>query len=406
MATLKILTWNVRGLGDRAKRTAVLSHLKSQGAEISILVETHLIGQKQMSLKKPWVGWAYHAPYTSNSHGIEILVAKTAQFQLHNLRSDPQGRSLFLHVTVGGLEFLLLTFYIPPPFQFTMLQQGIDFMSQYPSVPAIWAGDFNAVIAPHYDRISPANPTPPTSHTTRFWKFLIEFALTPNTWRHLHPTQQRFSCFTPSRSSMSRIDYIFFAPSLLLYLTEAGFDVRVLSDHSPYWIRLQLPSPSITRIWRLNPFWLTILPDLDGLQHEWDHYFSTNDGTALTGSTWEAFKMHARMILSTRINRHKATSKQLISQAEEHLHTLEQNQNSPTAANASLVHKQSRLTNQLHFEKAKQGIFFSKQRVYEHGERAGKLRAYMAHLDHKPPVVVSLQTASGVKTTDPEQVAE
>lgn len=46
MAMLKILTWNVRGLGDRAKRTAVLSHLKSQQAEISILVATHLTGQK------------------------------------------------------------------------------------------------------------------------------------------------------------------------------------------------------------------------------------------------------------------------------------------------------------------------------------------------------------------------
>lgn len=141
---------------------------------------------------------------------------------------------------------------------------------------------------------------------------------------------------------MSHIDYIFLAPSLLLYLTEAGFDARVLSDHSPYWIRLRMPSPSITRIWRLNPFWLTILPDIENLQCEWDHYFNINDGTTLTGSTWEAFKMHARMILSTRINRHKVASKQLISQAEEHLHTLEQNfQNSPTAANASLVHQQS-----------------------------------------------------------------
>lgn len=346
MATLKILTWNVRGLGDRAKRAAVLSHLKSQRAEISILVETHLAGQKQMCLKKPWVGWMYQAPHTSNSRGIAILVVKTVQFQLHNLQSDPQGRSLFLHVTVGGLEFLLLAFYIPPPFQFAVVQTGLDFMAQYPSVPAIWTGDFNAVIAPHLDRISLANPTLPTTHVTRFGKFLREFALT-DTWRHLHPTQQRFSCFTPSRSSMSRIDYTFLTPSLLLHLTDAGFDARVLSDHSPYWIKLQMPSSSITRVWRMNPFWLTILLDLDGLQSKWEQFFRTNDGTALTGSTWEAFKMHACMVLSTRITRHKAISKHLIWQAEEHLQTLEQAfQNNPSAANASHVHKQSKLTNQ------------------------------------------------------------
>lgn len=115
MAALKILTWNVRGLSERAKLTAVLSHLKSQRADISILVETHLTGQKQLCLKKPWEGWLYQAPHTSNSRGIAILVAKTVQFQLHTLQLDPQGQTLFLHATVGGLEILLMAFYIPPP---------------------------------------------------------------------------------------------------------------------------------------------------------------------------------------------------------------------------------------------------------------------------------------------------
>lgn len=107
------------------------------------------------------------------------------------------------------------------------------------------------------------------------------------------------------------------------------------------------------------------------------------------------------------VNRHKATSKALLRQAEDHLGTLEQTfQSDPTAANATLMRVQSRLTEQLHYEKAKQGIFFTKQRIFEHGERAGKLLAYMAHLEHKPPVVVSLQSTSGASITDPDLVAE
>lgn len=160
MASLKIVTWNVRGLGEKARHSAVLSHLKSQRADISILVETHLAGQKQMSLKKPWVGWLYQAPYTTNSRGVAVLIAKTVRFQLHTLQSDPQGQSLFLHATIGGLEVLLLTFYIPPPFTFAMLQLGVAFMAQHPSVPAIWARDFNMVITPSLDRLSPAVPRP------------------------------------------------------------------------------------------------------------------------------------------------------------------------------------------------------------------------------------------------------
>lgn len=137
------MTWNVRGLGEKAKRTAVLSHLKSQRADVSILVETHLAGQKQMSLKKPRVGWLYQAPHTTNSRGVAILIAKTVQFQLHTLQLDPQGRSLFLPATIGDLKVLLLAFYIPPPFNFAVLQMGIAFMAQHPTVPAIWAGNFN-----------------------------------------------------------------------------------------------------------------------------------------------------------------------------------------------------------------------------------------------------------------------
>lgn len=110
MASLKIITWNVRDLGERAKRVAVLSHLKSQRADVSVLVETHLAGQKQMNLKKPWVGWLYQAPRTTKSRGVAIFIAKSVQFQLHSLQSDPQGQSLFLHIIINGLHVLLLAF--------------------------------------------------------------------------------------------------------------------------------------------------------------------------------------------------------------------------------------------------------------------------------------------------------
>lgn len=53
MASLKIVTWNVRGLRDRTKRLAALSHLKRMRADILVLVETHVTGQMQLSLKKP-----------------------------------------------------------------------------------------------------------------------------------------------------------------------------------------------------------------------------------------------------------------------------------------------------------------------------------------------------------------
>lgn len=214
MAHLELVTWNVRGLRAKPKWLAVLSHLKQLLADISVLVETHITGQMQLALKKPWVGWVYQAPYTNNSRGVAIIISKSAQFQLHNLQSDRQGRFLFLHATFGGLEVLILAFYIPPPFQFAALKEGLAFMTQHPAVPAIWIGDFNMVIDPLLDRLRPPNTTSTQPALTRFGRFLLEFAMT-DTRRRKHPTTTTFSCFTPSHAAMSRIDMIMLSPTLV-----------------------------------------------------------------------------------------------------------------------------------------------------------------------------------------------
>lgn len=114
MIELKCITWNVRGLKAKSKRNAVLSYLKAQRANLILLVETHLTGQLQMALKKPWLGWLYQAPHSAHSRGVAVLVAKMVRFVLLTLRSDPRGRFLYLHAELNGLELLILAIYLPP----------------------------------------------------------------------------------------------------------------------------------------------------------------------------------------------------------------------------------------------------------------------------------------------------
>lgn len=258
MASLKLVTWNVRGLRAKPKRVTVLSHFKSLRADVSVLVETHITGQMQMALQKTWVGWFYQAPYTSSSCGVAVLIAKSVQFQLHLLQSDPQGQYLLLHTAIGDLEVLLMAFYIPPPFQFAVLQEGVTFMAQHPTVPTVWMGDFNITVEPTFDRLHSSAQMPPQPLLTRFGRFLSEFAMI-DTWRHKHLTTVAYSCFTPSQSAMSRIDMIMISPTLVPDLLDVGFGVRVLSDHSPYWMTLRLPSAPLTHMWRLHQFWFTIM---------------------------------------------------------------------------------------------------------------------------------------------------
>lgn len=146
MASLKLLTWNLRVMNDKIKRSAVFSFLKKQRADIMVLIETHIDGCLQMALKCPWVGWAYHSAYTSHCRGVTVLIAKSIHFELQGSRIDPFGSFVFLHVVVYVEPMLILAMYIPPPFNSTLISEGLGYMALFPAVTAIWLGDFNIAL--------------------------------------------------------------------------------------------------------------------------------------------------------------------------------------------------------------------------------------------------------------------
>lgn len=160
MNSLKFLTWNIRGLRNKNKSTTTLTFLKSQHADVIKLVETHVTGRLQSSLKKPWVGWAYHATHTSYFRGVSILIAKRVPFELILLQTDRQGRYVFVHAAINGSPILILACYVPPPYNSTV-KEGLDFMSQYPAVLTVCMGEFNMTLIPALDT--------ELTHWTLFW---------------------------------------------------------------------------------------------------------------------------------------------------------------------------------------------------------------------------------------------
>lgn len=207
MASLKLVIWNVRGVRDPIKRSAVFAQLKKQRADVVVLVETHAEGSVQKTLKRPWMGWAYHSVHTTHSRGVSILVTKTTHFELQGSETDPEGRYVFLKVKIHGDPILLLAYYVPPPFQFSTLTKGFDFMAMYPNTPAIWLGDFNTVLDPTLDRLAGSLSTTAPRHPTRFARLLDDFNLV-DTWRYKHPTLRAYSCFSTSYVPHRSYSYI------------------------------------------------------------------------------------------------------------------------------------------------------------------------------------------------------
>lgn len=73
---------------------------------------------------------------------------------------------------------------------------------------------------------------------------------------------------------MSRIDLILIYHTLLPILGNVGFNPCILSDHASYWIELRFDPPPLSYTWKLNPLWLTVVPDLEEAGTEWDIFFS------------------------------------------------------------------------------------------------------------------------------------
>lgn len=121
MASLSLITWNVRGLNSKIKHSLVFTYLKKYHPHICILQETPLTGSRILALKKPWVGSYYHSTYFSYSRRVCVLVHKSLQFDLFDLHLDTEGRYVVLHALCNNLDLIIVGLYIPPPANMSLL---------------------------------------------------------------------------------------------------------------------------------------------------------------------------------------------------------------------------------------------------------------------------------------------
>lgn len=69
-----------------------------------------------------------------------------------SLAHAPPGRYIFIHALVGGTPLLIIASYIPPPYKSYVVAEGLAFIAQHPTIPAVWMGDFNRTMSPYLDR--------------------------------------------------------------------------------------------------------------------------------------------------------------------------------------------------------------------------------------------------------------
>lgn len=90
--SIKIITFNVNGLGNPIKRSKIMTKLKREEVEVALLQETYLSDSEHEKLKR-WRFNQYCSSHRQGSkRGVLILISKNLGFDCTYEKRDPEGR--------------------------------------------------------------------------------------------------------------------------------------------------------------------------------------------------------------------------------------------------------------------------------------------------------------------------
>lgn len=152
MSSLKIITYNVRGLNSPIKRANILCELKCLKAEVAILQETHLsVSKNQKIYYRDFPVWFYGDSPIKGARGVAIGFAKEVRFELEERMADPDGRFLFLKGKINGSMCSLAKIYGPNKNTYRNVIGILARFEEFKSGRVIIAGDFNLCLDPPKD---------------------------------------------------------------------------------------------------------------------------------------------------------------------------------------------------------------------------------------------------------------
>jgi exodeoxyribonuclease-3 len=260
MATLKIATFNVNGIGTREQH--LLAWLRKESPDIACLQELKAVDQKFPAKALRDIGYEsiWHGQQSWN--GVAILARGVKPIETRRgLPGDPgDSHSRYIEAAVKGLVVGCL--YLPngnpqPGPKFDYKLKWMDRLREHAAGlvksghPVVLAGDYNVVPTDELDIYDPKSwrkdallqPAPRAKYRellAQGWTDAI---------RHLHPEERIYTFWDYfrqhwARNAGLRIDHLLLNGALASRLVACGVDRWVRdqekpSDHAPTWITVR-----------------------------------------------------------------------------------------------------------------------------------------------------------------------
>ena len=397
MSDVKIITLNVKGINHVIKRQKILSFLKKEKCQIAFLQETHLSDLEHIKLRRSWVGQVFYSSYNSKSRGVAVLLHRCLPFTLDKTISDKEGRYVLLSGYLYGELVVFGCVYAPNSYEAPFIPQLLSDLASFSSPYMLIGGDFNCVLNPCVNMSSPRSAS--STKINKMHAFLNDLDLY-DVWRVLHPLDKDYTFFSNPHQVFSRIDYFFSSRTVLDRIADCTIGIQSISDHSPVAVTISPPyrDPSC-RHWRLNPALLNNHRFVDFVTRECERFFVENKTPDISPSTlWESAKAYIRgaIISYTSAQKKEATKRQL--ELEEAVHDLEaQFKLASNTYLAKQLEAARSALNQLLTQKAESQIFFAKHRLFESGNKPGRLLARLARGKIESNLIPSLLDKHGIR---------
>ena len=412
-AKYDILSLNVRGIRDQAKRRSIFLYLKDHNSKIYFLQETYSQPEDEIIWKNEWGGEIFFSHGSRHSKGVCILLHPTVQNKIDYLFSDKAGRIVLITCVLNSLKLSLVNIYAP-----NSQSEQLDFLQNLNNClidkseisTLIVGGDWNCTLS-KIDKIG-GTIWKPTNYRNLILTTMDAFDLV-DIQRLRHPRLRKYSYESKVLKLKSRIDFFLVAKNLTQHVKKSEIYPSIAPDHRAIYISLSWTTEKSRGpgLWKFNN---TLLKDEHYVSKIRETYSRTRafySNLADARLLWEMLKMETRAAtIAYSKKKAKATTNREL-EIRRQLEILDRNIcdnfNSPNIAHILNEYEDLKMELQsIYEEKGRAAILRSKCRWVEKGERPTKYFFNLEKRNYNRKTITELRTESETVTNNESQILE
>ena len=234
MATVSVVSFNVRGIRNRQKRRTIFRHLHVKYPNHIICIqETHSSIDIEQQWKNEWGSSLFFSHGSTFQAGVAILLPKNFAWSIQGNMSDKEGRVIGIQFSMEKEMFSIIGIYGPAT---DVQEQKLDFFEKlrhklvsFTSVNTILCGDFNVHLGPYDVEMGKYKPT---AASKCIFELIEQFSL-KDIWRFQNPVKREYTWRRKTPLQQSKIDYAFSSEAICCNFDVHSFiEAGVKSDHS------------------------------------------------------------------------------------------------------------------------------------------------------------------------------